>query len=105
PALLRHLSRHPRSRARRGGSCVMATEAPTLRRTPLYERHVALGAKIVPFAGYEMPIQYEGIVAEHRAVRSHPGLFDLSHMAEFIFQGRGAKALVDRLVPSDVAVL
>jgi len=83
----------------------MATEAPTLRRTPLYEKHVALGAKIVPFAGYEMPIQYEGIVAEHRAVRSAAGLFDLSHMGEFVFQGRGAGALVDRLVSSDIAGL
>jgi aminomethyltransferase len=84
---------------------MMATEAPTLRRTPLYEKHVALGAKIVPFAGYEMPIQYEGIVAEHRAVRSAAGLFDLSHMGEFLFQGRGAGALVDRLVSSDIAGL
>jgi aminomethyltransferase len=83
----------------------MATEAPTLRRTPLYEKHVALGARIVPFAGYEMPIQYEGIVAEHRAVRSAAGLFDLSHMGEFVFQGRGAGALVDRLVSSDIAGL
>ena len=83
----------------------MATEAPTLRRTPLYEKHLALGAKIVPFAGYEMPIQYEGIVAEHRAVRSAAGLFDLSHMGEFVFQGRGAGALVDRLVSSDIAGL
>jgi aminomethyltransferase len=84
---------------------VRATEAATLRRTPLYEKHVALGAKIVPFAGYEMPIQYEGIVAEHRAVRSAAGLFDLSHMGEFLFQGRGASALVDRLVSSDIAGL
>lgn len=83
----------------------MATEAPVLRRTPLYEQHVALGAKMVPFAGYEMPIQYEGIVAEHRAVRSAAGLFDLSHMGEFVFQGRGAGALVDRLVSSDIAGL
>ena len=83
----------------------MATEAPSLRRTPLYEKHEALGAKIVPFAGYEMPIQYEGIVAEHRAVRSAAGLFDLSHMGEFLFQGRGAGALVDRLVSSDTAAL
>jgi aminomethyltransferase len=83
----------------------MATEAPTLRRTPLYDKHEALGAKIVPFAGYEMPIQYEGIVAEHRAVRSAAGLFDLSHMGEFLFQGRGAGALVDRLVSSDIAGL
>ena len=83
----------------------MATEAPTLRRTPLYDKHVALGAKIVPFAGYEMPIQYEGIVAEHRAVRSAAGLFDLSHMGEFGFRGRGAGAFVDRLVSSDIAGL
>jgi aminomethyltransferase len=83
----------------------MRTEAPTMRRTPLYDKHVELGAKMVPFAGYEMPIQYEGIVAEHRAVRSAAGLFDLSHMGEFVFQGRGAGALVDRLVSSDVAGL
>ncbi|MGH2472570.1 MAG: glycine cleavage system aminomethyltransferase GcvT [Candidatus Limnocylindria bacterium] len=83
----------------------MATEAPSMRRTPLYDKHEALGAKIVPFAGYEMPIQYEGIVAEHRAVRSVAGLFDLSHMGEFVFQGRGAGALVDRLVSSDIAGL
>jgi len=83
----------------------MATETPTLRRTPLYERHVALGAKIVPFAGYEMPIQYEGIVAEHRAVRGSAGLFDLSHMGEFFFTGTGARGAVDRLVSSDVAGL
>jgi aminomethyltransferase len=83
----------------------MTTEAPTMRRTPLYDKHVELGAKMVPFAGYEMPIQYEGIVAEHRAVRSAAGLFDLSHMGEFVFQGRGAGALVDRLVSSDVAGL
>src|SRR5439155_27005666 len=84
---------------------VMSTEAPTLRRTPLYEKHVALGAKIVPSAGYEMPIQYEGIVAEHRAVRGSAGLFDLSHMGEFVFKGRGAGARVDRLVSSDIAGL
>ncbi|HEY7623863.1 MAG TPA: glycine cleavage system aminomethyltransferase GcvT [Candidatus Limnocylindria bacterium] len=82
-----------------------AAEAPALRRTPLYEEHVALGAKMVPFAGYEMPIQYEGIVAEHRMVRSSAGLFDLSHMGEFVLQGRGAGALADRLVSSDIAGL
>jgi len=83
----------------------MATEAPTMRRTPLYERHAQLGAKMVPFAGYEMPIQYEGIVAEHRAVRGRAGLFDLSHMGEFFFKGRGAGATLDRLVSSDIAGL
>jgi aminomethyltransferase len=83
----------------------MATEAPTMRRTPLFDKHVELGAKIVPFAGYEMPIQYEGIVAEHRAVRGRAGLFDLSHMGEFFFKGRGAGATLDRLVSSDIAGL
>ncbi len=81
------------------------TGAEALRRTPLYERHVALGAKMVPFAGYEMPIQYSGIVAEHRAVRSAAGLFDLSHMGEFSFTGREAGAALDRLVSSDIAGL
>jgi aminomethyltransferase len=83
----------------------MATEAPTMRRTPLFEKHEELGAKMVPFAGYEMPIQYEGIVAEHRAVRGRAGLFDLSHMGEFFFKGRGAGAALDRLVSSDIAGL
>ena len=83
----------------------MATEAQTMRRTPLYDKHEALGAKMVPFAGYEMPIQYEGIVAEHRAVRNNAGLFDLSHMGEFFFKGRGAGATLDRLVSSDIAGL
>ncbi|HKC90404.1 MAG TPA: glycine cleavage system aminomethyltransferase GcvT [Candidatus Limnocylindria bacterium] len=83
----------------------MATEAPTMRRTPLYDRHAELGAKMVPFAGYEMPIQYEGIVAEHRAVRGRAGLFDLSHMGEFFFKGRGAGATLDRLISSDIAGL
>jgi len=83
----------------------MATEAPTMRRTPLFEKHEALGAKMVPFAGYEMPIQYEGIVAEHRAVRGRAGLVDLSHMGEFFFKGRGAGATIDRLVSSDIAGL
>ncbi|HKC91908.1 MAG TPA: glycine cleavage system aminomethyltransferase GcvT, partial [Candidatus Limnocylindria bacterium] len=83
----------------------MATEAPTMRRTPLFDKHAELGAKMVAFAGYEMPIQYEGIVAEHRAVRGHAGLFDLSHMGEFFFKGRGAGATIDHLVSSDIAGL
>jgi aminomethyltransferase len=76
-----------------------------LRRTPLYDRHVALGAKMVPFAGWEMPIQYAGIVAEHRAVRGGAGLFDLSHMGEFFFEGAGAQAFLDRMISSDIAGL
>ena len=81
----------------------MTAEAPTMRRTPLYDKHAELGAKMVAFAGYEMPIQYEGIVAEHRAVRGRAGLFDLSHMGEFFFKGHGAGATLDRLISSDIA--
>src|SRR6185503_15194940 len=76
-----------------------------LRHTPLYEKHIALGARMVPFAGWEMPIQYAGIVAEHRAVRGAAGLFDLSHMGEFFFEGAGAQAALDRMVSSDIAGL
>jgi aminomethyltransferase len=76
-----------------------------LRRTPLHGRHLALGAKMVPFAGWEMPIQYAGIIAEHRAVRGAAGLFDLSHMGEFFLEGAGAKAALDRMVSSDIAGL
>ena len=65
-----------------------------LRHTPLYLVHLALGAKMVPFAGWEMPIQYGGIVAEHRAVRGAAGLFDLSHMGEFFFEGAGALSAI-----------
>ena len=73
-----------------------------LRRTPLYERHRALGAKMVPFAGWEMPIQYAGIVSEHRSVRGAAGLFDLSHMGEFFFEGAEAVRALDRLISSDI---
>ena len=82
----------------------MTTDA-ALKRTPLYEIHHALGARMVPFAGYEMPIQYTGIVAEHRAVREDAGVFDLSHMGEFYFEGPKAQAAVDKLVSSDIAGL
>ena len=76
-----------------------------LRRTPLYARHRALGGKMVPFAGWEMPIQYAGIVSEHRAVRGVAGLFDLSHMGEFFFEGAGALRALDGLISSDIAGL
>jgi aminomethyltransferase len=82
----------------------MTTDA-ALRRTPLFAEHHALGARMVPFAGYEMPIQYTGIIAEHRAVREAAGLFDLSHMGEFHFDGPKARGAVDRLVSSDIAGL
>jgi aminomethyltransferase len=76
-----------------------------LRRTPLHDRHVAAGAKLVPFAGWEMPVQYSGVLDEHRAVRSAAGLFDVSHMGEFRVAGPGAEAFVQRLTPNDVSRL
>ncbi|CAN5601218.1 glycine cleavage system aminomethyltransferase GcvT [soil metagenome] len=74
-----------------------------LRRTPLYDEHKSLGAKLVDFAGYEMPVQYEGIKAEHKAVREHVGLFDVSHMGEAVFRGPDAEKAVQRLVTRDVS--
>ena len=75
----------------------------TLRRTPLYEEHKALGARLVDFAGWEMPVQYEGVKAEHAAVRERAGLFDVSHMGEVTFGGPEAEAAVQRLVTRDVS--
>jgi aminomethyltransferase len=82
---------------------VVAVEG--LERTPLYDEHKALGARLVDFAGYEMPVQYEGIKAEHEAVRNHAGLFDVSHMGEAVFRGPEAEAAVQRLVTRDVGRL
>jgi aminomethyltransferase len=76
-----------------------------LRRTPLYEQHVDLGAKIVPFAGWEMPVTYEGIKEEHSAVRTHVGMFDVSHMGEVEVEGPGALAFLQRVLSNDVAKL
>ncbi len=74
-----------------------------LRRTPLYEQHVDLGAKLVPFADWEMPVQYEGIREEHSAVRRHVGMFDVSHMGEVEVEGPGALAFLQLALSNDVA--
>ncbi len=79
--------------------------SPVLRRTPLYEAHVTAGAKLVDFAGWEMPVQYTGVIDEHRAVRTAAGLFDVSHMGEFAIAGPGALAFVQSFTPNDVAKL
>src|SRR5437899_11837479 len=81
----------------------MLDTTSTLKRTPFYARHVALGAKMVPFAGHEMPIQYEGILTEHRTVRSGVGVFDVSHMGEIRLRGPGAPAYANQLVTNEVA--
>lgn len=76
-----------------------------LQRTPLHDRHVALGAKMVPFAGFDMPVQYSGILDEHHAVRSAAGLFDVSHMGEVLVSGPQALDFVQHLVSNNVAAL
>jgi aminomethyltransferase len=93
----------------------MADSETDLKRTPLYDTHVAHGGKIVPFAGYEMPVQFEGVKAEHLWTREKAGLFDVSHMGPcflFLKDGLGEagahekiSALIERLVPSNIAGL
>ena len=74
----------------------------TLHRTPLYERHTALGARIVPFAGWEMPVQYEGVIPEHRAVREDCGVFDVSHMGELEVEGPKAHEFLQSMLSNDL---
>ncbi|MCO5315439.1 MAG: glycine cleavage system aminomethyltransferase GcvT [Solirubrobacterales bacterium] len=78
---------------------------PGLRRTPLYETHLEAEAKIVPFAGWEMPVFYDGIKEEHIAVRTHAGIFDVSHMGRIEIEGRGSLAFLQRLLSNDAARL
>src|SRR5215470_8177125 len=86
----------------------MGEDRAALKRTPLYECHLEAGGKMVPFAGWEMPVQYSGVIEEHRAVRAAAGLFDVSHMGEIRVRDAlpaapgGAEALLDRLTPNDV---
>src|SRR5437588_10979777 len=79
--------------------------AQTLKRTPLYDCHLEAGARMVDFAGWEMPVQYAGVIDEHRAVRTAAGLFDVSHMGEVGVRGAGAEAFLQRLTPNDVTKL
>ncbi len=75
------------------------------RHTPLYARHVALKARLVPFSGWEMPVQYSGITKEHEAVRQRVGLFDISHMGKFCFRGKHLLQQLQALVPTDLSSL
>ncbi len=77
----------------------------SLLRTPLYEKHVELGGKLVDFAGWEMPVTYEGVREEHSAVRTHAGMFDVSHMGEVEVEGPGALAFLQRVLSNDVAAI
>ena len=73
-----------------------------LKKTPLYDRHVALSAKMVPFAGWEMPVSYKGIVAEHQAVRNDSGIFDVSHMGRIVLSGKDAPLILDYLSTNNI---
>lgn len=84
---------------------LIAVSDETLRRSPLHEVHLELGARMVPFAGWEMPIQYTSIVDEHKAVRERVGVFDISHMGQFIVSGRGAEAFLNRSLTNDISKL
>src|SRR3989440_3572881 len=81
-----------------------ATEAP-LKKTPLNARHRASGAKMVPFGGWDMPVEYSGIVAEHMAVRERAGIFDVSHMGEIEIAGKDALAAVQKISSNDASKL
>src|SRR5262244_1643102 len=83
----------------------LSEEAPSLKRTPLYALHRELGAKLIDFGGWEMPVQYAGILEEHRAVRERVGLFDVSHMGELELRGEGALLALQKLTCNDVARL
>ena len=83
----------------------MPTAPPLLQRTPLFDRHLAAGGRLVEFAGWEMPVQYQGVVAEHLAVRESCGVFDVSHMGEIETTGPQALALLQRLLSNDVAAI
>ncbi|MEE1945974.1 glycine cleavage system aminomethyltransferase GcvT [Pedobacter sp. KR3-3] len=76
-----------------------------MKNTALTEKHISLGAKMVPFAGYNMPVQYEGINAEHATVRTAVGVFDVSHMGEFILKGENALDLIQRVTSNDASKL
>jgi aminomethyltransferase len=81
----------------------MRAMSQSLKRTPLYDAHVALGARMVSFGGWEMPVQYSGILDEHKTVREAVGLFDVSHMGEVLFSGARAAEAVQHLVTNSVA--
>jgi aminomethyltransferase len=81
------------------------TTPTSLKRTPLFEQHRQLGARLVEFGGWKMPVQYSGILEEHAAVRQRAGLFDVSHMGEFRVEGAGALDLLQSWVPNNVARL
>ena len=74
-------------------------------KTPLYNNHEEMGAKLIPFSGFLMPLQYSGIIEEHKHVRTKVGLFDVSHMGEFIIKGENAKRFLQKVTTNDIESL
>lgn len=74
-----------------------------MRETALTNKHIELGAKMVPFAGFNMPVQYEGVNIEHETVRNNVGVFDVSHMGEFLLKGKNAEALIQKITTNDIS--
>jgi aminomethyltransferase len=83
----------------------VTTQADPAKRTALYDEHVRLGARLIPFGGFDMPVQYSSILKEHEAVRRRAGLFDLSHMGQFILEGDNVAAWADELTINNVATM
>ena len=83
----------------------LPTKYCKMKNTPFINKHIALGAKMAAFAGYNMPISYSGINDEHTAVRKNAGVFDVSHMGEFILKGENALDLIQRVTSNDAAKL
>ena len=75
------------------------------RKTSLYENHKKLGAKLIPFSGFLMPLQYSSIIEEHKHVRSMAGIFDVSHMGEFLVKGDNAKEFLQKVTTNDIDLL
>src|SRR5262249_57168203 len=84
-------------------SLVSIVTEPAPKKTPLYDEHMRLGAKMVPFAGWLMPVQYTSIVEEHQAVRNHVGVFDISHMGQFIVEGAGGVHWLNSMLTNNIA--
>ena len=83
----------------------MTIERSAVRRTALYDEHVRLGARMIPFGGFDMPVQYAGILKEHEAVRHRAGLFDLSHMAQYVLEGENVASWADELTVNAVSTM
>src|SRR3982751_3109382 len=75
------------------------------KKTPLYDEHVRLGARIIPFGGWLMPVQYSSIVEEHEAVRTNVGVFDISHMGQFVVEGAASRTWLNRMLTNNVEKL